>query len=238
MKTLTQITALYNNGIITQEQYENSLDNKFGIDNIENVITTDSDNSLNKDHLSRFDVLHTYYNNSDTIDSSSEIFESINDEGEKVYILNPANSDEYLEYAEEDLGDLIENHLDILEVWNQGSDELKNACFGEDCEIDEVIVLLENEDESPNQSAERVIIIGSIDMTDCNIINYSLPHIGVDENGALYAYNYNNCNTTVADRPSGIKIEINELMKEWQDKTSIYSEDELKEIFELWLRNN
>jgi hypothetical protein len=182
--------------------------------------------------------INTYYSGTDMIDSSTNFYNL----GEDLYVVNPADSNEY--YVWDDFEDMIKENISAVEAWHQGDEELKKAYFGD--ELEEIDTIVVDED-----NGDCFILTNSISLEEDNPA-YSFEMVGITEDRELVYYSINNCNVTIADRPSGYVFTLEEMFKRLEDgkdtlsdgagyndnKGLPYKSQDVKDIVEFWLEHN
>jgi len=176
-------------------------------------IIDDCNQSHSVRNLEEVGVINEYYFNTDTVDSSNVIYKILRGRYAGNYMLQRANQDEYEFWGE--LKELLET-LPEIEIFHQGG-ELKRIYFGDELEKIATIAQLGNLENWHNDD-EAIRITKEYDITDYDKPAYVFNYVGVDLEDNPYLIEYNNTNTSCADRPRAQKSTWSEIRQAIGDK--------------------
>jgi len=177
-------------------------------------IIDDCNQSHSVRNLEEVGVINEYYFNTDTVDSSNVIYKILKGRYAGNYLLQRANQDEYEFFGE--LKELLET-LPEIEIFHQGGSEIKRAYFEDELGKIATIAQLGNL-ENWHSDDETIRIAKEYDITDYDKPAYTFNYVGVDLEGNLYLIEYNNTNTTCADRPRAQESSWSEIRQVIGDK--------------------
>lgn len=187
-------------------QVDDDLWDNFNLDEDE-FVETDDMGFLHKDDLEEIASIASYYGSSDMVDSTTTIYQVLNEEGEvDFFVLNPENDDNF--YSYEHLDDM---ELQEGEIWEQTDDEFRKLYFKD--RVKNIKFFVEFYDEA-NHFMKEEAISSYLPLEEDNPA-YSFAYIGLSEdaeNTDIIVFYKNNCNVSVADRLKGFEIELNDIL--------------------------
>jgi len=156
----------------------------------EDIHTIDGDLFLTNDEFDEKEIVHSIAN----VDFNTTIWAGYVYEIETIvfgtlFAVDTEGSSLELFETKEDAIDAILMDCSDIYIWHFGDNELKKIHFG-DTEIEEIVELEGN----------AYTIVKSVKLEEPNPM-YATPYVGIDDDGDIVFYSYNNCNVRTNDVP-------------------------------------